>query len=298
MAETESASDSTKSKAGRRTTEAKHEIPDDIDQQHELYRLFVLNIETARATIGAVVSTLFPTKVTGTEHVPSDGGAILVCNHASYLDPLLVGLHFPRPVTFLAMSELFTIRDRLNQLYNELGMITGMPFLWSLGKPMFEVASSLLGDGFKTQLLEWQAVPVVRNYRGDSAKEAMAYYNDLMDQMKDLIRSGRVVAVFPEGGRTRSGELLEFKGMAASLSVDTGAPIIPSALANTFGVLEPGNLMNGSSFGRPLAYSIGAPIQPTEATGLLGKKQRVKSLTEIVRKRVADLLHASRHESP
>ena len=293
MADTEEAPEGgPKARAGRRTTEAKHEIPDDIDQQHEVYRLFVLNVETARAAIGAVVSTLFRVRVTGLEHVPAEGGAILVCNHASYIDPVLLGLHFPRMVTFLAMSELFTLRERLNALYNEVGMITGMPFFWSLGKPLFEFASSLVGDGFKTQLLEWQAVPVVRNYRGESHRDAMAYYNDLMDQMKGLVNEGRIVAVFPEGGRTRTGELLEFKGMAASLSIDTGAPIIPSALVNTFGVLEPGNMLNGTSFVRDLAYNIGEPILPTEATRLLGKKQRVKSLTEIVRNRVDELLKA------
>ena len=286
----DSSGDEQKARPGRRTTEAKHEIPDDIDQQHEVYRLFVLNVDTARAAIGAIVSTLFRVRVTGLEHVPAEGGAILVCNHASYIDPVLVGLNYPRNVTFLAMSELFTLKERLNDLYSEVGTITGMPFFWSLGKPLFEFASSLLGDGIKTQLLEWQAVPVVRNFRGDSHREAMAYYQDLMDQMKALVKEGRVVAVFPEGGRTRNGELLEFKGMAASLAIDTGAPIIPSALVNTFGVLEPNNMMSGTSFARDLAYNIGAPIMPADATRLLGKKQQIKSLTEIVRKRVDELL--------
>ena len=46
-------------------------------------------------------------QVTGQEHVPATGPVILASNHASYLDPPLVGVACPRRVTFLAQTELF-----------------------------------------------------------------------------------------------------------------------------------------------------------------------------------------------
>jgi 1-acyl-sn-glycerol-3-phosphate acyltransferase len=50
---------------------------------------------------------LFDLKTYGRENVPATGGVLLVANHQSYLDPVLVAVHLRRPVSFLAKSELF-----------------------------------------------------------------------------------------------------------------------------------------------------------------------------------------------
>jgi len=54
-----------------------------------------------------VTTTVFDLKVYGVEHVPKTGGTLLLSNHQSYLDPVLVGVRIPRPLSFLAKSELF-----------------------------------------------------------------------------------------------------------------------------------------------------------------------------------------------
>ena len=38
----------------------------------------------------------FRGRVFGRRHVPRTGGVLLVCNHQSYLDPVLAGLSLPR----------------------------------------------------------------------------------------------------------------------------------------------------------------------------------------------------------
>jgi len=43
----------------------------------------------------------------GTENVPEKGGALLVCNHISYFDPLLVSASVQRTVRFLILRSLF-----------------------------------------------------------------------------------------------------------------------------------------------------------------------------------------------
>lgn len=45
----------------------------------------------------------------GFEHLPQNGGALLLINHQSYLDPLLVGMPLRRPVSYLARDSLFRV---------------------------------------------------------------------------------------------------------------------------------------------------------------------------------------------
>jgi 1-acyl-sn-glycerol-3-phosphate acyltransferase len=54
-----------------------------------------------------IFAAMFQLKVYGRNHVPRRGGVLLVSNHQSYLDPVLVGLYLPRPMSYLAKSELF-----------------------------------------------------------------------------------------------------------------------------------------------------------------------------------------------
>lgn len=49
----------------------------------------------------------FDLRVTGQEHVPRTGPCLLAVNHASHLDPMVVGVACPRRVTFMGKTELF-----------------------------------------------------------------------------------------------------------------------------------------------------------------------------------------------
>ena len=62
----------------------------------------------------------------------------------------------------------------------------------------------------------------------DSAVKSM---NNLMDDIKKIPRS---VAIFPEGTRTRDGELLPFKKGAAIFAINTDIPVIPVAISGTY----------------------------------------------------------------
>lgn len=45
----------------------------------------------------------------GVKHIPEEGGGLVVVNHQSFLDPLLVGLPLQRPVSYLARDSLFRV---------------------------------------------------------------------------------------------------------------------------------------------------------------------------------------------
>lgn len=48
-------------------------------------------------------------RIEGMERVPPRGPLLVVCNHASFLDPPAIGATFPRQLHFLAKKELFEI---------------------------------------------------------------------------------------------------------------------------------------------------------------------------------------------
>lgn len=48
-------------------------------------------------------------RVEGAEHVPRSGPVIVASNHASYLDPVALGVACPRPIAYMAKAELFAM---------------------------------------------------------------------------------------------------------------------------------------------------------------------------------------------
>jgi 1-acyl-sn-glycerol-3-phosphate acyltransferase len=61
----------------------------------------------ARHLGGRVLRWWFDLRVTGAEHVPASGPAILAMNHESALDIPIAVVASPRPITFMAKRELF-----------------------------------------------------------------------------------------------------------------------------------------------------------------------------------------------
>ncbi|MGZ4297049.1 MAG: lysophospholipid acyltransferase family protein [Solirubrobacteraceae bacterium] len=72
-----------------------------------------------RAVARATLRAWFRMRVSGLEHVPSDGPAILAPNHKNFLDPFFIGIATRRPVRYMAKSELF--RGALGWLFLRLG---------------------------------------------------------------------------------------------------------------------------------------------------------------------------------
>lgn len=54
-----------------------------------------------------VTKLYFRFRCHGGEHVPREGPLVLVCNHQSNLDPLMVGVACPRQLSYLARDTLF-----------------------------------------------------------------------------------------------------------------------------------------------------------------------------------------------
>jgi 1-acyl-sn-glycerol-3-phosphate acyltransferase len=120
-------------------------------------------------------------------------------------------------------------------------------------------------------------VPVERG-DSDSAKEAMAACARWLER-------GVPVMLFPEGTRSKDGQLLPFKDGAFRLAIETGADVLPVAVTGTSAALPKHSWVFGRSEGR---VTVGTPI-PTAGLGLddvEGLKDRARQAIESLRSRL------------
>ena len=99
-------------------------------------------------------------------------------------------------------------------------------------------------DFFRYPLIGWMMrmagdISLVRGER-DSAKQAM-------DACRDRLSKKVSVMIFPEGTRSRTGELQPFKNGAFRLAIETGTPILPLAVNGAYTALVKGDWRFGVS---------------------------------------------------
>lgn len=57
--------------------------------------------------VRTLFDVLFRGEVVGVSHLPARGGFLLAANHASYLDPFLIGCHVPQQIAYFARKTLW-----------------------------------------------------------------------------------------------------------------------------------------------------------------------------------------------
>ncbi len=72
------------------------------------FYIFMLVPEYLLRFVAFVVTrVVYRFKVRGDEHIPTQGAAILVCNHVSFVDPVLLMAASPRPIRFIMDHQIF-----------------------------------------------------------------------------------------------------------------------------------------------------------------------------------------------
>lgn len=160
-------------------------------------------------------------KVSGLEHIPKSGGAIIASNHLSFSDSMLLPLAARRPVAFLGKAEYFTGRGIRGAVISS--------FMRAMG-----------------------TIPVDRG----SGRAALA----ALDVSERALLEGRLFGIYPEGTRSPDGRLYRGRNGAARLVVSTGVPVIPCGVIGTDKVQPPGSKMIRPgqvrvAFGPPLDFS-------------------------------------------
>jgi 1-acyl-sn-glycerol-3-phosphate acyltransferase len=176
---------------------------------------------TLRAFLTPFLMLLFRPKVKGLRHVPATGPVILAANHLSFSDSIFIPLVVPRKVTYLAKSEYFTGGG----IKGKLQALT----FHSLGQ-----------------------VPVDRS--GGRRSEAA-----LLTGLK-ILGQGDCLGIYPEGTRSPDGRLYKGRTGIARLAMESGAPVIPVAVADTDKVQPSGKLIPSIhrvslTFGEPMYFT-------------------------------------------
>jgi len=56
-----------------------------------------------------IISLLYRVRTTGIENIPDDGPVVVVCNHVSFIDPIILGGSIRRPMRFVMYYKIFEI---------------------------------------------------------------------------------------------------------------------------------------------------------------------------------------------
>ena len=199
---------------------------------------------TLRAFLSPFLMLAFRPKVKGLRYVPATGPVILASNHLSFSDSIFIPLVVPRKVTYLAKAEYFT-------------------------------APGLKG---KIQALTFQAlgqVPVDRS--GGRRSEAA-----LLTGLK-VLGDGDCLGIYPEGTRSPDGRLYKGRTGIARLAMESGAPVIPVAVADTDKVQPSGKLI-------PKIHRISLTFgEPMYFTGDSSDLQVLRDVTDEIMHKIAEM---------
>ena len=139
-------------------------------------------------TCRLLATVLLQVRVSGRGHVPGTGGVLVLSNHQSHLDPVLIGLACDRRLNYLARQTLF--RFTL--------------FRWLI-QSLDAIAIDREGPGLA----------------------------GLKETLRRLKR-GEMVLIFPEGTRTRDGEVAALKPGFSALASRAGVPLLPVGIAGAY----------------------------------------------------------------
>jgi 1-acyl-sn-glycerol-3-phosphate acyltransferase len=192
----------------------------------------------------------FSLRRAGSEQVPANGPVIVAGNHASYLDPAVLGSAFPRPIHFLINARVWRA--------------TGMNWFYR----------------------GMRSIPVDRDGRPT---------RDAIQAALHRLGQGRVVGIFPEGGRNGAGGVEEALAGVALLARKSGALVVPAGLAGTADAMPIGKALPEPV---PIRVHFGEPlrVEPPAGRGPAARRSADRRFTVELMERIAGLVRKAEAE--
>ncbi len=218
------------------------------------------------------------------------GGFIVVANHSSHLDAPLITCALPRPLSrYLATAAA-------GDYFFEVWWRRGLTALFFNAFPVDRSAKrAAAGAASETTAARQSAARTPRNSEVRRAPaDPRTPRISRPVSTKTLLRRGIPVLVFPEGTRSRDGELGNFQPGAAALAASCEVPLLPVALVGAHEAQPRG--ASWPKAGRPAVRVVfGDPMHPSDGEEPKEFIERIK--TEILRLRqrheAGSLAHAA-----
>ena len=183
-----------------------------------------------RFIVWMLIHSVYRLEKTGLDRIPDEGPALIVCNHVSFVDALVIAAGCRRPIRFVMDHRIF-----------------GLP---------------IISFVFRTG----RAIPIA------PAKEDAQMMERAFDEVARALEAGGLVAIFPEGRITDTGELCPFRPGVKRILERTPVPVVPIALRGLWGSFF--SRKDGAAMTRPwrlapfrrIGLAVGAPVQPAAAT--------------------------------
>ena len=177
-----------------------------------------------------LVHSVYRLRQHGLENIPEEGAAVLVCNHVSFVDPIVIAAASRRPIRFVMDYRIYRT-PIINFVFRHMS-----------------------------------AIPIA------PARDDAAMMEAAFEEVASALAAGELVAIFPEGRITDSGELYPFRPGVQRIVGRTPVPVIPMALQGLWGSFF--SRKDGPAMTRPLrrgmfskiALTVAAPVAPEAAT--------------------------------
>lgn len=108
-----------------------------------IYVIRLLPEDLLRFTIGILARLIYRVHDSGTERIPEKGGVLLLPNHISYVDAIILQLACPRPIRFLVYEDIYHARF----LNWGLRLLRTIPISPKRAKGAIDIAAQALKDG-------------------------------------------------------------------------------------------------------------------------------------------------------
>jgi 1-acyl-sn-glycerol-3-phosphate acyltransferase len=96
----------------------------------------------------------------------------------------------------------------------------------------------------------------------------------------ELLKEGKALVLFPEGGRSQNGELKKPRPGIGKIALEAAVPIVPAYISNS------GNLIQSILKGKSIGVSFGNPVEPAWLKKIPGNKEGYRLIGQEIMRRI------------
>lgn len=144
-------------------------------------------------------------EVTGLEHIPAAGPALVLTNHTGWEEILLMALRLPRPFKVLSFYELLYLDERVS--WERIFATEHARHYSPLIRTGAQILGRALGSGLRAQLRAFGVIPT--HVYNDGSPPTLGQNG--VREVRDALLRGELVLIYPEADIRPDGVMAPFR---------------------------------------------------------------------------------------